>query len=119
MDKDIIIEKFVQNFIIKEKKHRALFELQSPKKRGLFIDKLNHNTEGVFKVKLLQNIKNSSNPIYIKTALKLKKDELCYVISHNNTLYNQIINYDYAINKLFGNGFGYCIMNLSANNIYV
>ncbi len=54
MESVALTESFVRNFILKDKRERALFELLHPVKRTKFINRLNHKWADVFDMQKLQ-----------------------------------------------------------------
>ncbi len=92
MEKHLIIETFVANFIQKDKRERCFLELTNPKKRNKFTDRLNHKWESVIEMRLLTKIeKGQDYADRIKELSKFKDNELCYVISNYNEFDDKLL----------------------------
>ncbi|MBC3759303.1 hypothetical protein H7U19_12870 [Hyunsoonleella sp. SJ7] len=79
-------KQFVKNFIRKEKRERSLWALNHKKKRTDFIDRFNHSWNEMIAEKDLTELNTKSDcDTYekIKSDLKLKDSDLCYVVSYN------------------------------------
>ena len=79
-------KKFIQNFIRKEQRERSLWTLNHKKKRTDFMDRFNHNWNQMIAKKGLIELNTKSDfDTYkkIKSELKLKDSDFCYVISYN------------------------------------
>ncbi len=115
MNRGKILEDFVSTYVAKNKKERTLHELS--KKRGRFVDRLNHNIEDTFnntKLVELQNVHESS----LAKKLNVKAGTQCYIISHDD-LDDQIVDFETALSSLYGNGLGFCIIPLNSKSIYI
>jgi len=115
VDKQDIIATFVNTHIVKGKRDRSLHELN--KKRGSFIDKLNHQIPDLFNGRRLRKINNPSLE-NVKTKLKISSKTTCYIISHND-LDDTIVEFDIAFRRLYGNGLGFCIVPNNGNGVYL
>ena len=80
-------KEFIQNFIRKERRERSLQALNHKKKRYDFLDRFNHNWNEMIAEKDLIELHTKSDFgtfEKIKSELKLKDSDLCYVISYND-----------------------------------
>lgn len=81
-------EIFVNTFVQKARRDRALFELGSEKKRGGFLNKLCHSCSEIFDSRLLQSLPGSdSTPeAILKLLTKNGAGSTCRVISCNSSI---------------------------------
>lgn len=114
-NKQDIIATFVNTFIVKSKRERAIHELN--KKRDFFVDKLNHAIPEIFKEKSLKRI-NDPGIENVKKKLKVSSNTSCYIISHTDSD-DTIMTFEDAFNSLFGNGLGFCIIPINGQRIYL
>lgn len=56
---------------------------------------------------------------FTKKQLKIKDNELCYVISNYDDIDRQVIGFTEAFEKIYGRGFGSLIINSSADKLYL
>jgi hypothetical protein len=119
-NKEELIESFVQNFIVKERRERSRLVLSNPTKRRDFTDKLNHRWESIFDMRLLHRIgKSDDTSQIIQAQLKLKDQEMCYIISNYSDIDDKFIPFREAFDKVYTRGFGSLIINLSANTLFL
>jgi hypothetical protein len=83
-------EQFVNTFVLKNRRERSLFELGSPKKRGLFLSSrwLCHEYECLFDNRYLVVLpKSNSDPEAIERTLVANgAGKMCHVISSDDEL---------------------------------
>ncbi len=82
---DIEME-FVNNFIRKERRERSLYILRNKKKRADFLGKFNHSrNEMIVEKDLIALYTKTDFDTWenIKSALKVKDSDLCYIISYD------------------------------------
>lgn len=119
-DKENIIKRFVDNFILKDKRERALVELTNSKKREKFVDRLNHKWETLFDMRFLKQVdKQNDSSIEIQKLLKIQDDDLCYVISNYEEFDDKVIRFHEAFDALYSMGLGSVIINMSADTIFL
>jgi hypothetical protein len=112
---DSIVENFIQTFIVKEKRKRSRFEIENG--RAGFTNKLNHKIEELFDMRKL--VPTEGNTTLIKDKMKIGPKTKCYVICHDDAIDGSIHDFNLAFDQLFGNGLGFCLINLENNTIYV
>ncbi len=108
-------KEFIQNFIRKERRERSLWALNHKKKRTDFLDRFNHNWNEMIAEKNLTELNTKSDfDTYekIKSELKLKDSDLCYVISYND-FDRQFIELKSAFDECQKSGFAGLIMSVN------
>lgn len=119
-EKKILIETFVRNFILKDKRERCLQQLLSDKNRPKFTDELNHSWERIFDMRLFTYLdKNNNDYPAVKKQLNLTVNELCYIISDEIQLDNKVLTFAEAFSLLEFADFGTLIVNSKANKCYL
>ena len=120
MDKNQIIESLIYGFINKNKRERCQFELNNSKKRVNFINRLNHEISGIFIAEKIQKIaKNFEFANDLITAIPIKKESNCYVLSNNEKIDDKFLTFEQAINEAFGFGLGSVIYDYENGNLYL
>lgn len=119
MDKKVLLEKFVSDFIVKSKRERILFELNSRKKRNAFINRLNHEVTDIFEIKKLRLLNKSTATAAIENMLNIKDTDLCYVICHDDNFDDKVANFNTTLSTLRGNGLGFVLIKISTGSIYI
>jgi len=122
MDIDIqsILNKFIEGFILEESKEQAHLELKDSKKRNLFLPKLLREWEAVIDMRYFHRLDVSNDtPETIKKSMYTKGRDLCYIISDHTDIDNKIMEVDFIVDKIYGKGFGYILINLKADRIYL
>jgi hypothetical protein len=98
-------EAFVNTFVRKDRRERALFELGTESKRGRFLSRLCHDYAGVFDARYLRPI---STPEEGAGLLKLLRESgagrTCHVISHNDAIDGKQLPLEDAIRATAGFG---------------
>jgi hypothetical protein len=83
MDTNKILDLFIRNFILKERRERSEFELKNDKKRNGFTNRLNHKWTDVLDMRFISKIPSVANDYeFVAKELKIKDIELCYLISN-------------------------------------
>lgn len=120
MNKYSILEAFIQNFILKEKRERSLFELTHVKKRSAFINKLNHNWATIIDMRKMKSISKDSDVYsFIQMNLKIKDDEQVYLISNYDDVDDMVMDFKQAFNKTWKRGLATLIISISDNKMYL
>ena len=120
MDKQKIVETFIQNFILKDRRERSLFELNNPQKRNLFVGRFNHGWATLIDMRKMTLIPKKENQYnFVKDNLKIKDTDLCYLISCYDDIDNEIMNFKQAFDKSWGRGFATLIIMANADKIYL
>jgi hypothetical protein len=120
MNREFIINTFVKNFILKDKRERCLAELLNSKKRRKFTDKLNHQWLSILDsrcLKLIANSEDSSNSI--KLLFGFPNDALCYIISDNSDYDDKFLSFQEAFDALYGWRAGTIILNQAVNIFFL
>ncbi|HLP54787.1 MAG TPA: hypothetical protein VK151_07150 [Fluviicola sp.] len=119
-DKEQLIKAFVDNFVLKDKRERCYAELTNPKKRGKFTDKLNHKWDTILDMRCLVKIdKTNDSPGNIQKILKLRDNDLCYIISNYDDVDDQLIPFKNAFDRIYSRGLGTLLMNASADTLFL
>ena len=120
MDKTKIVETLVNQFILKDRRERSRFELTNPKKRGKFIDRLNHDWDSVFDQRKFKKLNNSLiNPTDLKSVIQIQFNTNCYIISNNDAVDDKIMTFQKAISKAFGYGLGSALFDFENRHVYI
>lgn len=120
MDIDKILDPFIRNFIPKDKRERSELQLKDIKKRVKFTDRLNHKWDTVLDMRYFTKIPSGVNDYeFIKKELKIKDNELCYVISNHDDIDGQTAEFSQAFDKVYGRGFGSLVINASGDKLYL
>lgn len=112
---DTLIENFIRTFIVKNKRERTRFQLLN--RQGGFINKLNHGIEGLFDMRKLSAVE--ADPRLIKNKLKVDSKTKCYVLCHDDSMDDSILDFDVAFDHLFGNGLAFCLIIIGRDSIYL
>ena len=102
-----IEESFVNTFVQKQRRERALFELGSESKRVRFLDRLCHTYAGVFDARYLRPLPELGHDpeVLIKRLRKLGAGSTCHVISFNEDIDGRELALEDAIRATLGFGF--------------
>jgi hypothetical protein len=120
MEMDSTIRNFINNFVPKDKRERIEFELLTNGKRTRFTDSLNHNWDTLLNMKLVAKIPASENDYeFAKKELKIKGNDLCYVISNYDDVDGQTLEFTKAFDKVYGRGFGSLVITVSGDKFYL
>ena len=114
-------KEFIQNFIRKERRERSLWTLNHKKKRNDFIQRFNHSwCEMIAEKDLIELHTKSDFDTYeiIKSELKLKDSDLCYVISHND-FDRQFIALKSAFEECLKSGLAGLIISVNGKKFYL
>jgi len=114
-------EKFIKNFIRKEKRERSLFILNHKRKRFDFLNKFNHHyDEMISKKDLIElNTKSDLDTFQkIKSELNIKDSDLCYVISYDD-FDKQFIDFKSAFDSCQQSGLAGLIITENGNKFYL
>jgi hypothetical protein len=100
-------EAFVNAFVWKYRRERALFELSSESKRWKFLNRLCHDYEGVFDPRYLQSLPElGHDPAGLFMRLReLGAGSMCQVISSNDDVDGKQLSLKDAIQATLGFGF--------------
>ncbi len=120
MDKEKLIDDFVHHFILRDKRERCLFELNHPRKRDKFINRLNHDWAAIFDMRKLVSIPKhvKDNYNFIKAQLKIAGNDLCYAVSNYADLDGCEIPFEQVFDKSYGRGLA-TLLIVSADKIYL
>lgn len=114
------LDSFIKNFIPKDKRERSDLQLKDNKKRVKFTDRLNHKWDTILDMRYITKIPSGVNDYdFVKKELKIKDNELCYVISNHDDIDGQISEFDKAFDKVYGRGFGSLIINRTGDKLYL
>jgi len=105
MDKQLE-ETFVRTFVLRIRRERALFELNSKKKRWKFLHRLAHTFDQVFDSRFLHAIPPpNSNPDRIHAALKKRGAATdCYILIYGDERDGTTMKLDEALRQFMGRG---------------
>jgi hypothetical protein len=120
MEDSITVDNFIRNFVPKDKRERIEFELKNDKKRVKFTDKLNHKWNTVLDMKFVTKIPSGVIDYdFAKRKLKIKDNEMCYVISNHADIDGQSEEFEKAFDKVYGRGFGSLVINSTGDKFYL
>lgn len=106
-----IESKFIQQFIVKNKRDRLLFEL-SGKKRQAGIGRFCHNADDLLlKEKIILSGKELSHDEMIRTAEKYAVSKQWYIIAYDPTLDRKTCKLSEALELVLGNGMAAIIVS--------
>jgi hypothetical protein len=98
-------EAFVNAFVQKDRRERALFELGSESKRGRFLNRLCHDYAGVFDTRYLRPIPEAADGgSVLKLLRKSGAAGTCHVISCNEAVDGKPLPLEDAIRATVGFG---------------
>lgn len=119
-DKQILIQNFIKNFVLKERRERSLFELTHPQKRNLFTKRLNHSWASIIDARKLTLIpKAASDFEYIKDNLKFKDASSVYVLSEYDDIDDTTMEFRIAFDKCWGRGLASLLISEDASKLYL
>ena len=114
------LDHFIKNFILKDKRDRSELELKSDKKRIKFTDRLNHKWDTILDMSFVTKIPVGVNDSeFTKKELKIKDNELCYLISNHDEIDGKTEEFDKAFDKVYGRGFGSLIITALGDRFYL
>jgi hypothetical protein len=120
MDTNAILDLFIKHFVPKEQRERSELLLNDVKKRRRFTDRLNHQWDKVLDMRFITRIPSGTNDYeFTKNELKVKDNELCYIISNYDDIDGLLIEFNDAFDKVYRRGFGSLIINASADKLYL
>jgi hypothetical protein len=120
MDNKTIQDLFIKNFVPKDQRDRAEYLLNDSKKRGKFADRLNHQWDKVLDMRFISKIPAGTNDFeFTKKELKIKDNELCYVVSNYDDIDGQLIRFAEAFEKVYGRGFASLIISSTGDKLYL
>jgi hypothetical protein len=98
-------EAFVNTFVRKDRRERALFELGSVSKRGRFLNRLCHDYAGMFEARYLRPLHGAADGADLLNLLrKSGAGSTCHVISHNDAVDGGQLPLEAAISATMGFG---------------
>lgn len=120
MDNNTTLDNFIKTFVPKDKRERSGLELKNEKKRSKFTDRLNHKWDTVLDMRFVTKIPSGVNDFeFTKKELKIKDNELCYVISNHDDIDGQTGEFSKAFDKVYGRGFGSLVITASGDKFYL
>ncbi|SDL43278.1 hypothetical protein SAMN05421823_10611 [Catalinimonas alkaloidigena] len=119
-DKEVLIQTFVRRFVRKERRERSLFELMHPKKRSEFINRLNHGWEDVLEMKYLTQLSPEiESPEAVLSALRVKPENRCYVISSYRDYDDQFLPWEAALQRTYARGLATLLIDPSVDLLFL
>lgn len=117
---DAIIDKFVHDFILKNKRNRALLELKDLKRRPKFTDRFNHCWSLYLDMRYVKQV-DKEDDCYdgIKRLTGFTDYEPCYLISDYRDSDNIIIPFVDAFNHLYCRGFASIIIGIASGVFFL
>ncbi len=120
IEKEELLKSFVLNFVQKDKRERCYSQLMNVKKRQKFTDELNHSWDTIFNMKLLTELeKNQDDYDKLRLLLKLKDDELCYLISDVGEYDDKFLPFKEAFKQIDAASFGTILINKAADKLFL
>lgn len=119
-DKHHLLEQFVHHFVVKALRERSLAELNSPKKRAQFINRLNHNWDTVLDRRKVHHVsKDQDNRDQIRRLAGFADNELCYVISHYDDCDDQFLPFGEMLKLNYGRGLATLLIHTSGDRFFL
>ena len=119
IDFHTIHRKFISNFIPAEEREQAALEIIHGKNRSLFIERLVSEGYQLLDSDVVKPMDTEIlNRAAIREALRISDRGLCYVISSNPALDDKVMEFNWAFDKIYEQGFAGIILNLSADALY-
>ena len=120
MDNSEMIDLFIKNFVLKDRRERADHELKDKKKRGQFTDRLNHTWDKVLDMRHITRIPASHDDFdFAKKELQISDKEKCYLLSNYDDIDGQVMEFKDAFDKSYGRGFATLIMSVHGDKLYL
>ncbi len=117
-DNTELINLFVSNFILKNRRERSRNQLTG-KNRRKFTNCLNHTWDSIFNMTLLHELtKNERSYMDVRQMLKLNDNDCCYIIS-DEKMDNTFLPFSGAFEKISSASFGSLLINLDANRLFL
>ena len=115
-----VIKNFIKSFVLKEKREQILLILDDSDKRTKFVNTLNHKWESVLDMKLMKSLDPKLiDKDSIKKELQLEDTDLCYVFSNYSDIDGKVMEFDFALNYVYGRGLASILVNLYGNRIFL
>ena len=119
IDFQTIHRKFISNFIPEQDREQAASELVHGKNRSLFIERLVSEGYQLLDSDVVKPIDTEIlTRAAIREALRISDRGLCYVISSNPALDDKAMEFNWAFDKIYDQGYAGIILNLSADALY-
>lgn len=120
MDSNTTLNNFIKTFVPKDKRERSELELRNEKRRSKFTDRLNHKWDTVLDMRFVTKIPSGVNDYeFTKKELKIKDNDLCYVISNYDDIDGVTEEFSNAFDKVYGRGFGSLVITASGDKFYL
>jgi hypothetical protein len=120
MTENKILDVFIRQFIVKDKRERIELQLKNFKNRAKFTNRLNHQWDTILDMRYLSKIPVEANEYeFTKSNLMVKDEQPCYVISNYDDLDAQITNFKKAFDSVYGRGLGSLILIASGDKLYL
>ena len=120
MDNNTALDNFIRTFVPKDRRERSELELKNEKKRSKFTDRLNHKWNTVLDMRFVTKIPSGVNDYeFTKKELKIRDNELCYVISNYEDIDGKMDEFCKAFGKVYGRGFGSLVIAVSGDRFYL
>ena len=119
-DNNTTIDNFIKTFVPSDKRERSELELRSEKKRSRFTNRLNHKWDTVLDMRFVTKIPPGVNDYeFVKNELKIKDDEMCYVISNYDDVDGTTDEFRKAFDKVYGRGFASLVITVPGDKFYL
>jgi hypothetical protein len=122
MDIDInsVLDRFIRNFVPKDKRESSGLQLKEDKNRVEFTGSLSHKWDTLLDMGHIAPIPSGvADHEFVTKQLGIVKNELWYIISSNKDIDGQIADFNTAFDKVYGRGFGSLIIHLNGDKLYL
>lgn len=113
-----IEEKIVNSFFNKRSRDRILYELKSSEKRERFFSKISHRCEDYIDGRFIVQKSDKLISIDIIKQKLCRKNRMCYVIAYKSNLDGMFVDFETAMDELWGNG-PYLVYSINSNSLYL
>jgi hypothetical protein len=120
MDSNTTIHNFIRTFVPRHKRERTELELRNEKKRSKFTNRLNHKWATVLDMRFVIKIPSDANDYeFTKRELKIKDNDLCYVISNYDDIDGITDEFSKVFDKVYGRGFASLVIGVAGDRFYL
>jgi hypothetical protein len=120
MENSEIIDRFIKNFVLKNRRERADLELKNADRRNQFANRLNHSWDKVLDMRWISRIADRQDDYeFVKAELKVADNDRCYLISNYDDIDGSVMEFKAAFRASYGRGFATIIVTVSGDKLYL
>ena len=118
--KAVLIQAFIDNFILKHRRERVAIQLGDSQKRNGFTALLNHQWDNVLDIRKLTPLpKVPDDYLFVKQQLGIDNNEPCYMLSDHSDWDDRFMPFESAFNECHGRLFGTLIIMQQGTKLYL